>query len=461
MSKSKKYLRHLKSLGIPLSDFHFYWQIFVGYSYPYWKMYDEKIGVRTALGKNKQAIPLNEYEVLNHLLGKHWVFVQHRKLSPLFCIDIDFKAPNFLKRYSQVVNVLPNPLLFRSSSSRGLHLYYLLKSSLPAKKIHILIKALFKEHDLVEQSGRIEIFPGIIDHLRLPLGEGSCLLDSESLKPLELDLYDSIGLIMDHPRIEIPDVRSQDKKDPTQNRRVQTRNGSRIEKAQCLLETGIREVGTRHAAQLLLIQYFMIDLGYSGSETEEKMLEWLQGFPHISDDWRNTPEKVELEVIALIKNFEGKVQQRSDFKFEPLSVDDVRNIINSYYDFQPWGAEQFRQQDFVFNLLSWYKGQDLKVIDLAFNFVRKLGGASQKTASRRVHYCEELGLLKKVRNHDRLKGRSRQFVVNFNFNIGAEATSLSGGIRKLFTKREINKMYSRSVARKITVTHAQEPIKRA
>nr|MBC8193412.1 hypothetical protein [FCB group bacterium] len=428
----------------------YYWKIFVGVSRRFRRKYDpNRKGWPIAWNKAKNPYPIQYDDVLDHLKGKNWVSVEQRDFSPLFCIDIDFKAKNFKKRYLDMVEILPNPLVVRSSESRGLHLYYFITNKASKRSIHESVKFLMASNGLMEKPGKYEIFPGVTTFLRLPFGEGSFLVDPITLESLNLDLYETIGRVMDHPRIELP-PRAPKTKIIIHRKKSSEGTSDRIYRAKGLLENGITELGTRNISLLLLVQYFMLDLKYTSSETESLILDWLDSFQHESEDWLNNPKSVTSQVTSMVKRFDEIKYSSTHFKRDPLSLQDVQNIISYFEDQQPWGAEVYRQQHFIFDLLSWYASQDQAEVDLAFNFVRRFEGGSQKTAKRRMEFCESNGILIKTRRHDWLNRKSRRYKVNFEYEDGTQVRSLTEGIHLLYSKTEIYRLYSRAIARRIT-----------
>ena len=96
--------------------------------------------------------------------------------------------------------VLPWSLVFRSSTSGGLHVYVWFDDYYPAETVR---------ERLVEGLSRVvPVEPGIVEvwpantALRLPLGQGSCLLDPDTLEPVYAR-YDRAGRLRRAPALDI------------------------------------------------------------------------------------------------------------------------------------------------------------------------------------------------------------------------------------------------------------------
>lgn len=120
-----------------------------------------------------------------------------------YCLlDIDKGSPNHPANnesaFKDVLNALEEiglvrPLVFTSSSSGGLHVYYFFEEALPTFALACAVKFALEDADQRLQSGHLESFPNTkawranYNACRLPLQIGSCLLDDD-LQPLTSDL---------------------------------------------------------------------------------------------------------------------------------------------------------------------------------------------------------------------------------------------------------------------------------
>ena len=88
-------------------------------------------------------------------------------------------------------------LMFRSSATGGLHLYYLLKE---CEVEHLVARAerLLAAEGVALVSGQVEIFPsGPASYLRMPCGWGSSLLNPDDLSPITDDRNRQLRLVLD------------------------------------------------------------------------------------------------------------------------------------------------------------------------------------------------------------------------------------------------------------------------
>ena len=86
-----------------------------------------------------------------------------------------------LKRYDRIRRVMPEPLVFQSSNSHGLHLYWLLAEEVPTAAAVSLIARVLTEQGVQVRRGTCEVRPTTGQCLRLPLGAESALLMPDSL----------------------------------------------------------------------------------------------------------------------------------------------------------------------------------------------------------------------------------------------------------------------------------------
>lgn len=112
----------------------------------------------------------------------HWLFK-----TKFVVVDLDYGGDDdeFLRRLTAVEDALGDIpyLLFRSSSSRGLHVYVFFEQSVETPRARKVVVDVLARSGLFVCPGFIEVWPAN-QALRLPLGRGSCLLDAETLAPL-------------------------------------------------------------------------------------------------------------------------------------------------------------------------------------------------------------------------------------------------------------------------------------
>jgi hypothetical protein len=132
--------------------------------------------------------------------GCRWSEKERKHVTRYVIIDLDARTAgdDLWAHYARVVHALGLPtLLFRSSGSGGLHLYYLLSKETnlwslrgPDGQTGALVRVL-AHAGLRERKGELEIYPGgcyqdrgPTGRIRLPFGYGSALLDPKSRNPI-------------------------------------------------------------------------------------------------------------------------------------------------------------------------------------------------------------------------------------------------------------------------------------
>jgi len=191
MSLSEK----LDKLQMPSEVFMFYCNLFIRN----WTRYCRRnIGGDWFLVKNKQGrlVPLTKDVIANHLLGKFWIATFPQKIARYICFDVDQSAEQ-MAIYRVLMEWFRVPLIFRSSSNHGLHLYCYLACDfhITVQKLINITKIELLKRGVEARPGICEIFPDPTKPLRLPLGKDSFLLDPQTLQPFSADLTESIRLI--------------------------------------------------------------------------------------------------------------------------------------------------------------------------------------------------------------------------------------------------------------------------
>ena len=133
----------------------------------------------------------------DHLEGKCHISRALPENINLFAIDLDYRGSRkeLITRFRVVTDILQNPVVFQSSKSKGLHLYWFFKSPRYIENISLRLRSLLDRKNIKVEKGKYETFPGTCHNLRLPLGRDNFLLDNQTLKPLNLNLHDSIEFI--------------------------------------------------------------------------------------------------------------------------------------------------------------------------------------------------------------------------------------------------------------------------
>jgi len=190
----------LERLQISEDAFDFYWSTFIKNPSRYnRKEWDGD----WFLVKNKRGRPVHlpKDVVANHLLGKFSIATFPDKLPRYLCLDID-RSSEQMAVYRIVKEWLKVPLVFQSSSSAGLHIFAHLIPTfvICIQKLLSITEATCKVMRINLSPGVCEVFPRPGKGLRLPLGQGSFVLDPESLKPICTDVGTAIRFIAENIR---------------------------------------------------------------------------------------------------------------------------------------------------------------------------------------------------------------------------------------------------------------------
>jgi len=190
----------IAELGIGVPDFLFFRLMFVGspWTYATKRVTDRDWSLR-------RGQPLSAPLLIEHLRGARWVATGAKKIARThhfvtnwLAFDLDFggDVADLYRRYDGVLSAFGRPgLVFRSSDSGGLHLYYFLDDLVHLHQLRKpdgdgAVRRILRTVGLDEVSGQVEVYPrgnylmrGMGNRLRLPFGAGSMLLDQESLLP--------------------------------------------------------------------------------------------------------------------------------------------------------------------------------------------------------------------------------------------------------------------------------------
>jgi len=181
------------ALGMSIEDREFYCSLYVRNRGRYLMKYPggEWFQVNNKKGR---PVPLTNPTVCYHLMHKYWVAVFPSKYANFVCLDLD-PSPDQENIYRKIKQWIKYPLIFQSSSRRGLHLYAHLAVPIAVEKLLHITETTCKKLHINISPGLCEIFPRPGKALRLPLGEGSYLLSPESLNPICTDPANAISLI--------------------------------------------------------------------------------------------------------------------------------------------------------------------------------------------------------------------------------------------------------------------------
>jgi hypothetical protein len=190
----------LKILGISDHEFQFFFELFVQNPQRYMIKKDDEPW-QVIKSKTGKFIKLHDHVVAYHLLGKYWLGVLAPEVPWYLCIDID-ASESLPSIYRIVSDWVSHPIVFQSSDSKGLHVYAFRDFYFPisANKLIRITSTELQIRGVKTAPGICEVFPAPNKFLRLPLGKGSCLLDPNTLIPMDLSLRESIEFIRENLR---------------------------------------------------------------------------------------------------------------------------------------------------------------------------------------------------------------------------------------------------------------------
>lgn len=134
---------------------------------------------------------LKDEYLRDHLLGKYWVACLRASETRILSVDLDcHQGPAsqaaMVDGYRRIRELMPKPIVFRSSNSGGLHLYWILDAQVPTFAALAMVARHLRENGVRVGRQSCDLRPTPTTCLRLPLGAQSVLLDPERLSPLPL-----------------------------------------------------------------------------------------------------------------------------------------------------------------------------------------------------------------------------------------------------------------------------------
>lgn len=448
----------LAALEISEHEFQLYWDLVVQSKTRYWKRHSyERDWFQVQKGED-QVIPLDKYQVVRHLTGEFWIAKQAPGITDFFVIDLDYdEGSDIHERYRAVCGVFGVPVVVRSSNSMGLHLYYFLQYRMERFELGETIGLLLENAGVELSGGLVETFPGTIDHLRLPLGLDSLVLDPVNLQTVGLMPGDSIEWMAEAERITLPQSSIPVNKSRSSATISSGPNSKRMKMCEQILHTGITKLGTRNEIELLLVQYFMYDLNMNDDEIEDRMTEFFdaQEYDHKSKEWRDSPNLVLNRIPSIISNLRKKYNKGQDVSHVPLSNKEFGKILEYSMVFAresdgKFGFEAYSYQQFLFHLFQYYKAQQNKIRVLSFNRRSRFGGTSKHTARHFKETSITQGLLTVISYPNRHRGLAGRYRLNHNFGINGVLSSLTEALTSSFPPSKLKNLYTRDIHKRIT-----------
>jgi hypothetical protein len=470
----------------------------------YWTMFEPSLGWKAARKKGKD-IPLTKYAIIGHLAGEFWTSKEPSDFTDYFVLDLDVRQVRDVRpRYDELQRMFGNRLFpIRSWDNGGVHLYGFLTTPTEAKALGMELREILAETAVAPKTGFVEIYPGTVHHLRLPFGSGSYPLDSHTLQPIVLGVHESLRLIADFRernrlkldslvadgririrmrherkermrRLEVDIARgafdpSFDTKPDREEKRPwylltarEYRQTGRYDFAEkhMVVNEPIWSYGTRNDLILRAIQELMLHKRLSSEETKQILHDWIddQTLNHRSNDLELDPDSVHHQIDLAVNNFASKRYCGGKIPQSKLSLTDVRSIVEKTKPLcrkAQYGSEAFNMQRFMFHLVGLFEKKSFGFRNVPQTIMERLDGASRNTTAQMTQFCVSVGLLQLISPHDWQLHRCRCYSLQFEFHDGPEVDSLVEGLRAIYSRNELLRMYTRRIYTAITRINVQ------
>lgn len=456
----------MRLLGIQASDYQMYEDMFL--KCREWQYFLTRTDGRWREVKHRW----NKNDVLRHLNGEKTIGLFPATWINYLMIDIDRHNDEddgvIKSRINQVTEAIGgNPLMYQSSSSRGMRLCFFLPEPVARDVLYRGCKGLFQQNGLVVQPGSVEIMATIKGD-RLPFGDGSYLVDPFDLEPIyHLTLQQTITeafKVFQYQKVDIPfNVHQQ------AGILVPDWGGTGAfnQVVSRLLDEGLYpEINTNEA--LLKLSYdLIIRKGYSKEETERYLVNWIRE-KHNGCSTRVNQSKIEnvFEQIERIveRTDPGKAKYRGSrfaVREKKLSVGDVRKII-SLTDDRKLQLALFSLLEYCLNFGKIHSGKTATSNKISNLYRSEKGYVTYRSGFQTNFYCEiskktlqhlngfdkanpqttmqqieRLNVVSLKRRAHRQSHHCRQYWVDFTFDEedSIKVVSLEEGLVKLTKKK--------------------------
>lgn len=131
-----------------------------------------------------------------------------------------------------------------------------------------------------------------------------------------------------------------------------------------------------------------------------------------------------------------------------LTVEDVHSILEITERLKidgQFGWEGFQSQQFIFQLLNFFKCQKKDILCLPFNTLVRFQGASGKSAGRMRSFCLGSGIITIARSQSVEKHRGTTYKLNYQFKEGEPVKSFIEGLSHLYTGEQLQEFYTERI----------------
>lgn len=385
-------------LGIDSADYRFYFIYFVGSLTEFLVKTVESKNWLMLWNKRSKRFPSRHRCIFRHLIGVVRIARSYPAHGKFFSIEISGKLERdqLVHSYQSIARILPNPLVIQSTLDGNIQLYWFLKKSWPEEIIRKAFAARLAKHGLRPRKGILETFPGTSRYFRLPLGQGSLILDDIDLSDKCLSLKGSIR----HLRRIKPNgewvlglpVKKVNRGTSTPSNELHAKfldevhqlYIKRLSDISALtggLESSIVEFGTRLQRESLLIQA-CYEEGSTEVEAFSRISSWYGSIWHFSKDERESEDQM---LSELKTNIHGFYEKRRKFETEirvAVPVDAIKRILAVFENRESqWGRDVYNRQRFMFHLIQLFISRKTTTLSIPSYFFAELDGAHFMTST--------------------------------------------------------------------------------
>ncbi len=265
------------------------------------------------------------------------------------------------------------------------------------ERIQEVVETVLLNKGVELKPGTVEIYPSRTRPIRLPLGAGSFLLDTE-LKVLgfsteeSMEIFEVYGTEETHQiKLEVLQKEIGLDKVRSTSKSIYIKRGDTIEYSSLhsepetvheLWTCGLTEKGTRNAATRILISQ-CYKIGLSQDDAYTKIHDWLCTKNNgNSEDWTNRSEWVLSNLWTMIQARYALGGRRG----AALTIEDVKQLLLLVND-------NYKQLQFCYSLLLHFKSIGKDTLNISKNTLCSFDGSCNTTYQQRIRFCLEHGLV--------------------------------------------------------------------
>lgn len=364
------------------------------------------------------------------------------------------------------------PLIYTSSDSGGFRICYFLDERYPKKQLYDSVKQKLTDAGLEVKSGVIEIMATRKGD-RLPFGRGSYLVDPTTLKPNHhLELTEMVKYARDCSqlnRLSLPFISD-----------IECQAGGIVKRSPFIVQVedwdqnGLPKNESTNAVLLKLNWYLRAVCGKNGDEAERYLVSWVHEKHNGNSERINSGrmEEVEQQIERIVEAYAPHKVEYQGLRGlnKRLTVTDVEWITEMFHN--------YKHQLAVFSLLEYVKNRgssikpenkkdklgvclkkrftskstsnymsenqqiwECEIPSLAF---KRFAGFNKATPLDTYNILAEEGIIVLQSRQNRRKHKCRSYLIFFDYDCDSEeVVSLDEGLRKLCSKKDLKKVYTR------------------